>query len=815
MARETQSGGPGIESLSIKLLGSPEVSLEGRNLRFGRKKALALLCYLAAEGGKRHRRDLAELLWPTSEERRARTDLRSILTSLRRTLEEDGTSNHGRGEGIRFLALDGDLLGVEERGAELDLRTLHEAVSLARGETSGTSPGGRRADDAVGRRHLIARLEEALGVYRGTFMEGFSLGDAPEFELWLEAERARWREAFGELCEGVSRLQAGAGRLEDATETTRLWARHAPLEEAAHLRLAELLSAVGDSEGALLAFEQFRGLSRELGIELSLRLMELAERLREEVAKRATLGTSLTRSAATNPFSALEVSFAGRQEEFRTLVSEYHACGSGGATRVVALMGEAGIGKTRLAKEFLGWAGAQGADVLEGAASEGAGVPYGPLVEAVRPRLERERAPDDLLEDAWLSELSRLLPELKERYPDLPAPASGEGETAKGALFEAIARTVEALASRAPVVLFVEDLQWADATTLEVLKYTGRRWAEQGAPILLMVAARPEELGAGSSFEGWLVSLGRRLPVRSLDLGPLKDKDVEVLLRRLAGAAGDPEGSGEEPEGSDHARSELERLGEWLAAETGGQPFYLLETLKALIEEDKLVVRARPDGGGVLGVGPNLRGESGRGDLLPSSVREVIRSRLSRLSPAASELLAAGAVLGRRFGFETLVGVAGLAEAEGLRGLDELLGRRILLEEGVGQEEEALVRFDAVYSFSHEKIRQVAHTEGGQARRRVLHRRAFGVLEGGGASPAELARHALAAGLWDEAFDYSVAAGDAAAEVFAVRDAIVHYERAREVLDVKRRLEEGTGPSIQDVEHLHAQLGRAYEMADD
>jgi predicted ATPase len=220
--------------------------------------------------------------------------------------------------------------------------------------------------------------------------------------------------------------------------------------------------------------------------------------------------------------------------------------------------------------------------------------------------------------------------------------------------------------------------------------------------------------------------------VRSLDLGPLKDKDVEVLLRRLAGGAGRgvPEGSGEEPEGSDHARSELERLGEWLAAETGGQPFYLLETLKALIEEEKLVVRARPDGGGVLGVGPNLRVESGRGDLLPSSVREVIRSRLSRLSPAASELLAAGAVLGRRFGFETLVGVAGLAEAEGLRGLDELLGRRLLLEESVGQEEEALVRFDAVYSFSHEKIRQVAHTEGGQARRRVLHRRAFGVLEG-------------------------------------------------------------------------------------
>jgi hypothetical protein len=342
----------------------------------------------------------------------------------------------------------GDLLGVEERGAELDLRTLHEAVSLARGETSGTSPGGRRADDAVGRRHLIARLEEALGVYRGTFMEGFSLGDAPEFELWLEAERARWREAFGELCEGVSRLQAEAGRLEDATETTRLWARHAPLEEAAHLRLAELLSAVGDSEGALLAFEQFRGLSRELGTELSPRLMELAERLREEVAKRATLGTSLTRSAATNPFSALEVSFAGRQEEFRTLVSEYHACGSGGETRVVALMGEAGIGKTRLAKEFLGWAGAQGADVLEGG---GLGRRRGALRAAgggrEAPPGKREgtrRPPGGRLARRAQQALAGAQGEVPR--PSGPGLRRG-GETAKGALFEAIARTVGALAA--------------------------------------------------------------------------------------------------------------------------------------------------------------------------------------------------------------------------------------------------------------------------------------------------------------------------------------------------------------------------------
>jgi predicted ATPase len=251
--------------------------------------------------------------------------------------------------------------------------------------------------------------------------------------------------------------------------------------------------------------------------------------------------------------------------------------------------------------------------------------------------------------------------------------------------------------------------------------------------MLVLIAARPEEPEESSGFERWLSSLGRRLPVRSLNLGPLAGEDVEGLLRRLRRADSKPTPAAalEEQGGSNGPEPELKRLGERLAAETDGQPFYLVETLKALLEEGMLLIRRRADGETVVEVDSALRAKkSALRDLLPKGVTEVIHSRLSRLSTVASELLRAGAVLERSFDFETVVGVAGLGEAEGLRGLDELIERYLLLEEAGDGAGEPLLNPSPTYSFSHEKIRQVAYTEAGRARRRVLHRRALEVLEG-------------------------------------------------------------------------------------
>jgi predicted ATPase len=252
---------------------------------------------------------------------------------------------------------------------------------------------------------------------------------------------------------------------------------------------------------------------------------------------------------------------------------------------VVSIEGEPGIGKTRLTSKFLRWASAQGTDVLHGRAFEAAGrVPYQPLVDALRPRVERENAPEDLLSDVWLAELSRLLPELRERYPDLVG-TSGDEAAARTRLSEAVARLVLAFSERAPVALWLDDLQWADAASLDLLQYASRRWAQ--APVLLILCFRSDDLGTSPALTDWLASLDRELPLLRLALRPLSFEETERLVRGLrAGPESHRTALAERPV----ADPGLEAVGRRLFAETGGQPFFLVETMRSLLERGVLKV---------------------------------------------------------------------------------------------------------------------------------------------------------------------------------------------------------------------------------
>ena len=473
-----------------------------------------------------------------------------------------------------------------------------------------------------------------------------------------------------------------------------------------------------------------------------------------------------------------------------------------GHTQVATIEGEPGIGKTRLAREFLRWARAQGADVLEASAFEtGSRLPYQPLVEALRSRLEGEQHLQTLLSDIWLAELARLLPEFREQVPELPPPLLlGEAE-ARTRLFEAVARLGHALARRAPVVLFIDDAQWADAASLDVLQYASRRWAAAHVPVFLLCTFRSDDLASGVALADWLTSLERNLPVRRQTLISLTFEETLRLVQSLFGAGKGTPGNGSE--GQVEKSGSIEAWSRWLFAQTRGHPFFLIEHLKLFAERRGLL---HDEAGTVLMPPDLIMPQEAAQSHLPASVRDFIHARLTRLSQTALTLCMAAAVLGDGCTFDQLCRVADLNDNQALSALDEGVTRGLLQETG------------GRCFFAHDSIRGGAYAEAGESRRRVLHRRALETLQAALASPAELAHHALAAGLPDAAARLSIAAGDAAMRLFAARDAIAQYEQARQLVRRSHEYprpsgEENVVVSLAELSQLYLQLGWAYELS--
>jgi len=728
--------------LCITLLGPPEVRHADQVLLFSTRKELALLIYLAVEGRIHSRKNLSEQFWPEGDAMHGRAALRITLLHLRHLLGE-GTDVTP----VLHLLINRDTLGLDlTSGIELDLHSLHEAWTLAYASdrTALTMP-----EDA--RRRLLAQLQHATSLPRGEFLEGFSLRDAPAFDDWVRFQREYWHLHINEIFDRLSHLQFEAGELASAIATVSRWLVLAPLHEDAYQRLMRLHFATGDRVAALHAYDTCRAmLATGMQTEPTSETVALASRMRAVAPPRRK--EAPTPALALSPATFLDGPLLGRTAELSTLIKVYHTARRG-QTQVVLLEGEVGIGKTRLATEFLAWTQVEGADVLQGQTFETGGhLPYRPIIEALRPRIERENAPDDLLSDRWLAELSRLLPELCDRYPDLPDPV-GDKSVARNRLFEAVARLGQALAARTPLVLFIDDVQWADPASLDVLHYLARRFAESETPALLLLTLRMGERAMPPGLSEWRTDMERAVPLTHLQLGPLTAEDILRLLQAFGGKGG-----------KDGGRSAgLERFGQWLFAETEGQPFYLMETLKILLERGVFASRPNEDGGWTIDFTAAMEHEMVVRGFFPPSVREVICARLDRLPPNALALLVAGAVLGQGITFKHLCQVADLAESDGLSALDEVLHSHLLHE----SEREGGRVTDGHYVFAHAKIRAVVYAEASEARCSIFHRRAVQVLQAAAAPAAELAYHALAAGLAEPAFHWSLAAGDEAMRVAA------------------------------------------------
>lgn len=749
-----------MDPLVLRLMGSPAVIYQGRRLKFRSRKVLALLIYLVVEGGWHSREKLVALLWPESDDKRGRASLRSTLARLRRALPAGDYLLTGRGE----IAFD------FECPIELDLQQIETAL---------------QEED------LPEVWQTALTTDRGEFLAGFSLPDAPEFDTWAAAQGEVWHHRLERVYERLCRWQLEGGESTRAVKTAIQWTVRSPLNESAYRHLMEAYYLAGDRTAALGVFEECqRMLQEELGVEPAAETNSLAERIRTVSPPRRPKKVAMPREPLT------ELPLVGRSLEHGKLVSTYRRVRQGEA-QVVCLIGEAGIGKTRLARAFLTWAALEdtAADILSGRAFEvGGRLPYQPVVDAMRIRLDQENAPEDLLSDIWLAELSQLLPELRERYPDLPAPMSGDPDFVRARIFEATARLGEALMERRPLVLFIDDMHWADEGTLDLLHYLSRRWAHSKRRILLLLAVRQEAMVTTPGLRDWLKRMARDVPLTQLTLPPLEPVAIRQLVSTLAGLSETGRRSGATAD----ERYAVQRFGNWLQEETGGQPFFVAEMLKMLRQRGKLANK-KENGGKVVDFVATLRQIEVAGQLsLPPNVREVILARLDGLTETASMLLFAGAVIGRECSFERLCQIAHVDEMEGLAALEELLNNRLLLEMGPGSRP---------YTFAHDKFREVVYTEAGEARRRIYHRRAFAVLEGTGAPAAELAFQAIAGRLKEPSFRYSVTAGDEAMAAYSSAEALAHYSQALALAE-----QEALTVTSEQLVHLYGRRGRAYEL---
>jgi DNA-binding SARP family transcriptional activator len=733
-----------MSRLHLLLLGPPEVRVGKKPLTLPTRKSLALLIYLALEEGLQPREHLAALLWPESSPDRSRASLRSTLNRLQSSLGQAG------GQALAsLLSIDNSALTLRSNPSlDLDLRSVESAYAQARAERLRRAPTERST--------TLPLLQRAVAAYRGDFLAGFSLGDAPGFDDWTDLQREIWRRRMGLILDRLSEIQFGMGEFAGVAETAARWIALDPLNEVAYRRKMRAHFAAGERGQAIETYESCRAiLAAELKAEPDPETQALVTRIRTQ--------HSLPRPAArpqrpNTPLTAVENLFAGREAEQAAMAESYRRT-VGGSPQFISLVGESGMGRTRLAIEFLAWASAAGAEVLQGSAFEsGSLTPFLPLVEAIRSFFERGGAPKDLLGEAWLAPLSALLPELRDRLADLP-PAPHETELDRTNLLEALVRLTLVLAKRAPLVLFVDDLQWADRATLDALQYAARRWRESAARIMLLVSLRSEGLrplarSRLGSLAEWLAHMERTLEPLDLSLQPLGERDTVHMVQSILAPP--------------HAG-----FAQWVFDETRGHPFYLIETLEDLIERRALHPKRKSDGKWTFAV--DAEHDLGKAARVPSTVWAVIRARLDRLSPNGFAMLAAGAVLEQGLTFVRLCAISRLAEDEGLAALDELISSRLLVEGGQPDAPSA-------YALSHNMLRDVAYTEAGDARRRLFHRRALDLLEASQVSPAVLAHHALAAGEETAAYQRSLAAGHEALRLGATGEALIHFERARQII---------------------------------
>jgi DNA-binding SARP family transcriptional activator len=697
----------------LTVFGIPHISRDGREVAVPVRKTLALVVFLALEG-RSSRARLSRMFWSGLEDAAARRNLRHALHRLR-----------AAGLGDVLIADDEQ---VTLTGVSNDLQAFEQAVASG-------------------------RLDAAHELRTGRLLEGLDLEDAAEFDDWLRGRREQvlraWRAAMSRHADQLE----SKGDLRTALAVHRRLLEDDPLQEAAYRDLMRLHDALGERAAALELFERCaRTLHDELGLEPLPETRLLAERIRarpaQAAAGSATAPASVADRGAPAPrFDLRKVPLVAREREL--------AAAAALQTSLVLIEGEAGVGKSRFALELARNAGPDGTrdeDLLVVRFTEmSSSTPFSAVADALRsaPAVQRIAALDPI----WQRDITRLLPEIGldiDRPGDESTPTPAEARTR---LLEALAQALALAAGPARTVLF-DDLQWADASSLELLAHLARR--RRHAPnrmARVLATARNVELSDNPQAGVALQAIASERNLSRLPLGAFDEWSMLQLIQRLSGSEGGL------------------RFAARLVGATGGNVFFALETLRALFESGEL--RLDP------AEGWSTRYDSTTTDYaelpLPASVVEAVRSRVARLGAAAQRVLETAALAEEGSTLAEIQGATALSEWEALEGIERAVVAHVVNRSGPG------------YRFVHDLFRTAIRSGLSPERQRLTHAKLAAALEPLQVSPARIAAHWQQAGQAEPAAKAWIRAAEAAVAMDSHLEAIEHYGHAAElVTDVAR-----------------------------